>query len=76
MDMQSKIRVIGDSHTRAFSYNDNFIPLNMKLQLPVENWLIGKGIIERSFYNEENTMDKKKLRENFKFNDRFGCYTL
>ncbi|RLC04126.1 MAG: hypothetical protein DRH90_09500 [Deltaproteobacteria bacterium] len=26
MAMQSKIWVIGDSHTRAFSFNDNFIP--------------------------------------------------
>jgi len=57
-------------------YYGDPVHLNMKLQLPVENWLIGKGIIKRSFYNEESTMDKKKLRENFKFNDRFGCYTL
>ncbi len=26
MDMQNKIWVLGDSHARAFSYNDNFIP--------------------------------------------------
>lgn len=57
-------------------YYGDPVHLNMKLQLPVENWLIGKGIIERSFYDEESTMDKKKLKKNFKFNDRFGCYTL
>lgn len=65
-----------ETKTVREEYYGDPVHLNMKLQLPVENWLIGKGIIERSFYNEESTMDKKKLRENFKFNDRFGCYTL
>ncbi len=57
-------------------YYGDHVHLNMKLQMPVEKWLIGKGIIERSYYDEENTMDKKKLKKNFKYNERFGCYTL
>jgi hypothetical protein len=48
----------------------------MTLQLLVENWLIGKGILEKSFYNEEKIMDKKTLKKRFKYNKEFGCYTL
>jgi len=57
-------------------YYGDHVHLNMKLQMPVEKWLVEKGIIERSFYDEENTMGKKKLKKNFKYNERFGCYTL
>ena len=65
-----------EAKTIKEAYYGDPVHLNMKIQLLVENWLIDKGIIERSFYDEENTMDKKKLKKNFKYSERFGCYTL
>lgn len=64
------------TNTVREEYYGDHVHLSMKLQIPVEKWLIDKGIIEKSFYDEKNAMDKKKLRNNFKYNERFGCYTL
>ena len=65
-----------ETKTVRGEYYGDPVHLNMKLQLLVENWLIGKGIMEKSFYDEENKMDRKKIKKNYKFNDRFGCYTM
>jgi len=65
-----------ETKTVREEYYGDPVHLNMKLQLLVENWLIGKNIIEKSFYDEENKMDKKKIKSNFKFNEKFGCFTL
>ena len=65
-----------ETKTVRGEYYGDPVHLNMKLQLLVEKWLIEKGIIEKSFYDEENKMDKKKIKRNYKFNEKFGCYTL
>jgi hypothetical protein len=57
-------------------YYGDPVHLNMKLQLLVENWLIEKGILGKTFYDEENKMDKKTIKKNYQFNEKFGCFTL
>ena len=65
-----------ETKTVKKEYYGDPVHLNMKLQLLVENRLIEKGIIEKSLYNEQKTIDKKTIKKNYKFNKRFGCYTL
>ena len=65
-----------ETKTVRGEYYGDPVHLNMKLQLLVENWLIEKGTIEKSFFDEENQMDKKQIKRNYKFNEKFGCFTL
>jgi lysophospholipase L1-like esterase len=57
-------------------YFGDQVHLNMKIQPLVENWLIQRGYLERSHYSWQKSMDKKKLKKKFSYNERFGCYTL
>lgn len=65
-----------ETRTVKGDYYGDPVHLNMKIQLLVENWLIKKGIVEKSFFDEENQMNKKQIKRNYKFNERFGCFTL
>ena len=65
-----------ETKTVGGEYYGDPVHLNIKLQLPVENWFFEKGTIKKSFFDEENRMDKKQIKRNYKFNENFGCFTL
>ena len=75
IDINSNIYNLETKTVKEEYYGDP-VHLNMKLQLLVENWLIKKGAIEKSFFDEENQMNKKQIKRNYKFNEKFGCFTL
>lgn len=58
------------------SYCGDSVHLNSAIQPHVEEILIKKGMIESSGFRVGIEWDHSKVHADFKYNKRFGCYTL
>ena len=69
---------IYNSETKTIKeeYYGDSVHLNMMLQFLIEDWLIKNAILEKSLYDKENNMDIEKIKSRYRFNERFGCYTM
>jgi hypothetical protein len=63
-------------HVIKDEYYGDVVHLNHKLQFLVETWLIRRGILKESYYDEKKNFSRKEIRKHYKYNERFGCYTL
>lgn len=69
-------RLMGDDLILDESFCGDTVHLNNKIQPLVEELLLDLGLIETLGYSEDQSWEHKQVHEAYKFDSRFGCYTM
>ena len=75
IDINSKIYVDTEELIDQQYYSDT-VHLNNKIQILVEDFLLGKGVINQRGYDSELKFSHKKVQSKYEYNEQFGCYVL